>query len=116
MAVGGRTLATKTALLSVPKVSKTSKFHLVIHLEFQVKVQIKIKKKIKIKIMILRERVISYTRPTPPPLLKNLFWLPMGKRKQKNTKFPFKATRNPIPFLKRRFRKRCKGLASTRKP
>lgn len=115
MAVGGRTLATKTALLSVPKVSKTSKIHLVIHLEFQVKVQIKIKKKIKIKIMILRERVIPYTR-NPPPLLKNLFWLPMGKRKQKNANSPFKATRNPIPFLKTRFGKRRKQLASTRKP
>lgn len=97
------------------KVSKTSKIHLVIHLEFQVKVQIKIKKKIKIKIMILRERVIPYTRNSPP-LLKNPFWLPMGKRKQKNTKFPFKATRSLTPFLKTRFRKTCKGLASTRKP
>lgn len=113
MAVEGRTLATKTAVRSAPKVSKTSKIHLVIHLEFQVKVQIKIKKKIKIKIMILRERVISYTR-NPPPLLKNLFWLPMGKRKQKNANSPFKATRNP--FLKTRFRKRRKRSASTRKP
>ena len=86
---------------------KTSKIHLVIHLEFQVKVQIRIKKKIKIKIMILRESVIRIPAD-PPPLLKNLFWLLMGKRKQKNTS---SRSRRPAtrPVSEERFRKSARG-------
>lgn len=94
----------------MPKVSKTSKIHLVIHLEFQVKVQIKIKKKIKIKIMILRESVIPYTRPTPPPLLKNLFWLLMGETQTEEHEVPVQGDPQPDPVSEEAVQEEVQGV------